>query len=75
VHISTFTHSLFTVDLIAGLLANQLNNTDGLLLDVRDNGGGALETAAALVQLFKENPVSMTGKIKITEETKSAFEQ
>ncbi len=76
--ISSFNRAFFddyTVDLIAGLLANQLKDTDGIVLDIRDNTGGSVAASASLVQLFKENPVSMTGKFKITEETKSLYSQ
>lgn len=41
-----------TIYLVKHLLENELANTDGLILDLRDNGGGTIAFAEALVQLF-----------------------
>jgi hypothetical protein len=45
------------IKLIRGLLINQLRNTDGLLIDVRDNPGGFVSFASSLAQFFKSNAV------------------
>ncbi|MDW5416160.1 S41 family peptidase [Iodobacter sp. CM08] len=41
------------VEIIAGLLRNQLAKTDALVVDVRSNGGGYISYADKLPQLFK----------------------
>jgi C-terminal processing protease CtpA/Prc len=75
--ITTFAFASFnetTLDLVEKLLLNELADTDGLLLDMRDNTGGSVSSSASLVQFFKENPVSMNGHFKITKETRSLYE-
>ena len=46
---------------IAGLLVNELKDTEGLIIDVRNNGGGAVVYAEALIQLFTQNEVTPYG--------------
>lgn len=43
--------------IIQGLLENELSNTDGLIFDVRGNGGGYIYLAEGLVQLFTPKDV------------------
>ena len=59
------------LELVEKLLLNELADTDGLLLDMRDNHGEDTYYTAYLVTLFKENPVPMNGHFKITNETTS----
>lgn len=47
------------------LLLNQFANVDGLIIDLRDNGGGQITLADSLVQLFTaKNPVPINFKLK-----------
>lgn len=43
------------VSLVRGLLINELSETKGLILDIRDNGGGLAGMANKLPQLFSPN--------------------
>jgi hypothetical protein len=45
------------IKLIRSLLVNQLRNTDGLLIDVRDNPGGFVSFASSIAQFFKSKAV------------------
>ncbi|MEM9103095.1 MAG: S41 family peptidase [Pseudomonadota bacterium] len=40
------------VEIISNLLTNELSDTDGLIIDIRDNGGGFIVYAEILPQLF-----------------------
>jgi len=46
-----------SLSIIEGLLTNQFQNTKGLILDVRNNGGGEIEYGEQIEQFFTPNPV------------------
>ena len=48
------------VNLVRSLLVKELKDTDSLLLDMRDNGGGDIAMADLLPQLFATKPVFPT---------------
>ena len=47
--------------LVRHLLQNELAGTDGLILDLRDNGGGDINFAESLVQLFTSSNIEPQG--------------
>jgi hypothetical protein len=50
-----------TVDEVARILRDELRDTDGLIIDVRNNGGGQILLAETLPQLFGPNPIQVEG--------------
>jgi len=50
-----------TLDEIARILRDELHDTLGLIIDVRNNGGGSINLADELPQLFSANPVAVNG--------------
>ena len=48
------------VSLVQSLLANELNQTSMVIVDVRDNPGGSILLADALPQLFSATPIQPT---------------
>lgn len=48
------------VSLVQSLLANELNQTSMVIVDVRDNPGGSILLADALPQLFSPTPIQPT---------------
>jgi hypothetical protein len=50
-----------TIAIIRGLLAKEFKDTDGLIIDLRENGGGSIRLAESLVQLFTPNNVTPQG--------------
>jgi hypothetical protein len=61
---SSFQPTLSTpamTDEFARILRDEMKDTTGLIIDVRDNPGGYINLADALPQLFSANPVGVNG--------------
>ncbi|HUP56484.1 MAG TPA: S41 family peptidase [Bdellovibrionota bacterium] len=50
-----------TIELVRGLLGKELRATDGLVIDLRDNGGGSIRFSESLIQLFTPGNVTPQG--------------
>jgi hypothetical protein len=58
----TKTHAGSTLLLIRDLLINQLKDTDAVVFDVRNNGGGSITLAESISQLFRINVESTSAR-------------
>ena len=61
------------VEIIRNLLVNQLLETDGLLFDVRSNGGGLITMADGIPQLFGKEFVQPGFRALVSPANKKIF--
>ncbi|KAH6568226.1 hypothetical protein BASA60_008737 [Batrachochytrium salamandrivorans] len=67
------TNFLFFILTIRDLLVNQLKDTDAILFDIRDNGGGLVHAADGIIQLFKLDATASTFRYLKNDATESLF--